>query len=103
LAGILRPGNAGSNTAADHIEVIDLALAQLPRAAGDQPLLVRADTGGATHALVGHLRQRGVRFSVSLPADERVRATVLAVPPGRLAARDRRRRPAPRRRRGRRA
>jgi hypothetical protein len=33
LAGILRPGNAGSNTAADHIEVIDLALAQLPRAA----------------------------------------------------------------------
>jgi hypothetical protein len=80
LAGILRPGNAGSNTAADHIEVIDLALAQLPRAARDQPILVRADTGGATHALVDHLRQRGVRFSVSLPADERVRAAVLAVP-----------------------
>jgi Transposase DDE domain group 1 len=82
LAGILRPGNAGSNTAADHIEVVDLALAQLPRAAGDQPLLVRADTGGATHALTGHLRQRGVQFSISLPADERVRAAVLAVPPG---------------------
>jgi hypothetical protein len=30
LAGILRPGNAGSNTAADHLEVIDLALAQCP-------------------------------------------------------------------------
>ena len=81
LAGILRPGNAGSNTAADHIEVIDLALAQLPSAASDQPLLVRADTGGATHALTAHLRQRGVRFSISLPADERVRAAVLAVPP----------------------
>jgi len=80
LAGILRPGNAGSNTAADHIELVDLALAQLPRAARDQPLLLRADTGGATHALVGHLRQRGVRFSISLPADERVRAAVLAVP-----------------------
>jgi hypothetical protein len=79
LAGILRPGNAGSNTAADHIEVVDLALAQLPTAAQDQPILVRADTGGATHALVDHLRQRGVRFSVSLPADERVRAAVLAV------------------------
>jgi hypothetical protein len=39
LAGILRPGNAGSNTAHDHIEVVDLALAQLPRAAGDQQLL----------------------------------------------------------------
>jgi hypothetical protein len=79
LAGILRPGNAGSNTAADHVAVIDLALAQLPSAARDQPIVVRADTGGATHALVGHLRERGVRFSVSLPADERVRAAVLAV------------------------
>ena len=80
LAGILRPGNAGSNSATDHIEVVDLALAQLPKPARDQPLLVRADTGGATHALVDHLRQRGVRFSVSLPANERVRAAVLAVP-----------------------
>jgi hypothetical protein len=80
LAGILRPGNAGSNTAADHIELVDLALAQLPRAARTQPLLIRADTGGATHALVDHLRERGVRFSISLPADERVRAAVLAVP-----------------------
>jgi Transposase DDE domain group 1 len=79
LAGILRPGNAGSNTTADHIEVIDLALAQLPTAAHDQPRLVRADSGGATHAFTSHLRERGVRFSVSLPADERVRAAVLAV------------------------
>jgi hypothetical protein len=80
LAGILRPGNAGSNTAADHIEVVDLALVQLPTAARDQPIVVRADTGGATHAFTGHLRERGVRFSISLPADERVRAAVLAVP-----------------------
>ncbi len=80
LAGILRPGNAGSNTAADHTELVDLALAQLPRAARTQPLLIRADTGGATHALVDHLRERSVRFSISLPADERVRAAVLAVP-----------------------
>lgn len=38
LAGILRSGNAGSNTAADHITVLNMALAQLPvdlsRAAG---------------------------------------------------------------------
>ncbi|MEA2535075.1 MAG: hypothetical protein QOJ93_2886 [Actinomycetota bacterium] len=33
LAGVLRPGNAGANTAADHIEVLDLALSQLPVAA----------------------------------------------------------------------
>jgi hypothetical protein len=82
LAGLLRPGNAGSNTAQDHIDVVDLALAQLPTSARTQPLLVRADTGGATHALGEHLRERGVRFSVSLPADERVRAAVLAGPPG---------------------
>jgi Transposase DDE domain group 1 len=80
LAGLLRPGNAGSNTAADHIEVVDLALAQLPSATRDQPIVVRADTGGATHGFTDHLRGRGVRFSISLPADERVRAAVLAVP-----------------------
>ena len=33
LAGILRPGNAGANTASDHVEVLDLALAQLPKQA----------------------------------------------------------------------
>lgn len=80
LAGILRPGNAGSNTAQDHIEVLDLALAQLPRPARAPPLLVRADTGGATHGFTHHLRQRGIEFSISLPADERVRQAVLAVP-----------------------
>jgi hypothetical protein len=82
LAGMLRPGNAGSNTAGDHVEVVDLALGQLPAVAWDQPIVVRADTGGATHGLVDHLRARGVRFSISLPADERVRAAVLAVPAG---------------------
>ena len=51
LAAVLRPGNAGSNTAADHIAVTDLALAQIP----DQyrhgvPILVSADGAGATRA-----------------------------------------------------
>ncbi len=31
VAGLLRPGNAGSNTAADHITTTQLALAQLPK------------------------------------------------------------------------
>jgi hypothetical protein len=30
LAGILRPGNAGSNTTADHVEILGMALAALP-------------------------------------------------------------------------
>src|SRR2546426_703301 len=45
LAGILRPGNAGANTACDHVEVLELALAQLPEPAKRPGLLVRADSG----------------------------------------------------------
>ena len=51
-AGILRPGNAGSNTAADHKAVLDLALAQLDPEALDGEILIRADGAGAT--LVPH-------------------------------------------------
>jgi len=60
LAGILRPGNAGSNTAADHLTVLDLALAQLPEharptpdAPGGPQVLIRADSAGACAALSG--------------------------------------------------
>ena len=45
LAIMLRPGNAGSNTAADHIEVTRLALAQMPRHL-QRRVLIRADSGG---------------------------------------------------------
>ena len=37
LAGLLRAGNAGSNTAADHVKVLDMALAQLPEDARPRP------------------------------------------------------------------
>src|SRR5664279_4781186 len=37
LAGLLRPGNAGSNTAADHVTVLGMALAQLPPAYRPRP------------------------------------------------------------------
>ena len=47
LAGILRPGNAGSNTAADHKQVLDLALAQLDQQALEGEILLRADGAGA--------------------------------------------------------
>ncbi len=47
LAGVLRPGNAGSNTAADHVVVTDAALAQIPDAERHgQLILVRADGAG---------------------------------------------------------
>ncbi len=49
LAIRLRPGNAGSNTAADHIEVITAALRQLPGARRGKQVLVRIDGAGSTH------------------------------------------------------
>jgi len=55
LAGLLRPGNAGFNTAAEHIDVFERALAQLPEEALTPGLLVRCDRGGATHAFVDHV------------------------------------------------
>ena len=80
LAGILRPGNAGADTAADHVELLDLALAQLPESAKGPGLLVRADSGGATHAFLDHVASLGCRFSVGFDLTEPVREAVLAVP-----------------------
>jgi Transposase DDE domain group 1 len=80
LAGILRPGNAGANNVADHLEVFELALEQLPRAALEGPILARSDSAGASHALAEACRETRVRFSFGYQVDERVRAAVLAVP-----------------------
>jgi hypothetical protein len=77
LAGILRPGNAGSNTAADHKQVLDLALAQLDGQALAGKILVRADGAGATHELTTYCREAQMRFSVGFDLDERVRETIL--------------------------
>jgi hypothetical protein len=79
LAGMLRPGNAGFNTASDHIEVLDEALAQLPEEAVGPGLLVRCDRGGATHAFLDHLAAHGLRFSVGLDLTEPVREAILAL------------------------
>ncbi len=80
LAGLLRPGNAGSNTAADHIEVLERALEQLPVEQVGPGLLVRCDRAGATHAFLNHVHGRGLGFSVGLDLTERVREVILALP-----------------------
>ena len=82
LAGILRPGNAASNTSADHIAVLDRALAQLPAGAAGPGTLVRCDSGGATHAFLSAVAARGLSFSVGFDLTERVREARLAVPEG---------------------
>jgi hypothetical protein len=86
LAAVLRAGNAGSNTAADHITVTDLALAQIPDAhRHGVPILVSADGAGATRAWLAHLRaqrQSGVdlEFSVGFTMTTTVQAAILALP-----------------------
>jgi DDE family transposase len=80
LAVILRPGNAGSNTAEDHFEVLGLALAQLPTADLDREILVRTDVGGATHAFTADCHDAGIRFSVGYPIDQQARDAILKIP-----------------------
>lgn len=79
LAGLLRKGNAGSNTAADHITVLEQALASLPadrRPApgtdGGPAVVVRCDSAGATHRFAQTRRDRGVGFSFGFPVDARI-------------------------------
>lgn len=79
LAGLLRPGNAGANTAADHFEVLQLALEQLPATDLEREILVRADVGGRTHAFTSDCREAGIRFSVGYEVDERVREAIGAL------------------------
>lgn len=83
LAGILRPPSAGSNTAADQIEVVELALEQLPFSVLEgADLLLRAVTAGLCHDLLEHLNDRGVRFSVGMDMTEDVREAVLQIAAG---------------------
>jgi DDE family transposase len=81
LAIMLRPGNAGSNTAADHIQVTRLGLAQLPRHLRRQ-VLIRADSGGGTQEFLAWLAKPGRRlaYSVGFTITEDIAAAILAVP-----------------------
>lgn len=86
LSAMLRPGNAGSGTAADHIAVADAALAQLPVATlAEDPedgewMLLRGDSAACSHDFLDHLRARRVEFSVGFTLTEDVRDAVLALP-----------------------
>ena len=80
LAGLLRPGNAGSNTAADQIAVIEDALAQIPAGQIEQiEILMRADSAGATHDLLDFCREGRLRYSVGYELSEAVRAAILQI------------------------
>lgn len=91
LCGIMRPGNAGANNAADHVSVLADAIDQLPDAwaAGhrhgdnadlaEHGLLVRADSGGASHWLTEEIRLRNAEYSIGYAIDQRVRDGICCI------------------------
>jgi hypothetical protein len=90
LAASLRPGNAGSNTTADHLDVLARAIDQVP-ASYRRKVLVRADGAGASHGLLDWLtslntaakhgaRGRSVEYSVGFAVTESVRDAITLVP-----------------------
>jgi hypothetical protein len=81
LAIMLRPGNAGSNTAAEHIEVTKLALAQLPRRSRRR-VLIRTDSGGGTHDFLAWLASPGRRlhYSVGMTITDDIAGAILTLP-----------------------
>jgi Transposase DDE domain group 1 len=81
LAIMLRAGNAGSNTAADHVTVIDRSLAQIPSAHLETiKVLIRADSAGSTHQTADHCRRWDLRFSFGYELTDAVRSAILAPP-----------------------
>lgn len=83
VAALLRPGNAGSNTAADHITTARLALAQLPKKyRRGRQTLIRCDSAGGTHDFVSWLAKRGrwLSYSVGMVITETIHSHVLKIP-----------------------
>jgi hypothetical protein len=83
LAVLLRAGNAGSNTASEHIEAARLALAQLPRGLRRR-VLIRTDSGGGTHEFLDWLTRPGrhLAYSVGFTITEDLQEAILKVPAG---------------------
>ena len=91
LAAMLRPGNSGANDTDDHIELLDRALSGLPEeyqaghfcddhpALVEHPILVRADSAGATHGFVNAIRAANCDFSIGFPIDQGVRDAMVLV------------------------
>jgi hypothetical protein len=91
LAAVLRPGNATANGVADHLAVLDAALAQMPceiaagHHVGDdagtvgRPVMVRTDSAGASHGFVKGCRDRNIGFAVVARQTPSIHAALSAV------------------------
>ena len=86
LSMLLRKGNAGSNTAADHIAVTKDALSQLPfhRRGGriGKKVLIRTDGGGGTHEYLKWLSGQGLSYSVGFTLTDDMAAKINELPDG---------------------
>ena len=81
LAGELRPGNAGANSAVDQIAVAEEAIQQIPAGYIETiELLLRVDSAGASHELLDWCREGRISFSVGYDLTETVRAAILEIP-----------------------
>ncbi len=88
LAALLRPGNAGANTVADHLTVLDAAVAQLPAEVGvghrpgddgdivRRAVAVRTDSAGCTRGFVAGCRARNVGFAVVARSSGQIHAAI---------------------------
>ncbi|HEY5266967.1 MAG TPA: IS1380 family transposase [Acidimicrobiales bacterium] len=90
LSHTLRPGNATAHNAADHVEVLDAALAQLPESirsghgVGDEfapsrQVIARADNAGCTFEFLAACRARKINFSVTARSNARLQSALYAV------------------------
>jgi len=79
LVGMLRPGRANANDAADQIAVLDAALAQLPEQTRSR-VLVRGDTGSGVQPFLWHVTNRGLQYSVGVYARQPVLDALAALP-----------------------
>jgi hypothetical protein len=81
LAGELRSGNTGANTAIDQIDVAEQAIGQIPAEYIENiKLLLRVDTAGASHELLDWAREGRIGFSVGYELNEAVRDAILGIP-----------------------
>jgi len=79
LAGLLRPGNANANNAADLLTTLDLALTQLPDTLRGQ-VLIRCDGGGYSHKFFAGVIERKLEFSVGWQANLDVADAITPLP-----------------------
>jgi len=86
LSVLLRPSNAGSNTATDHIAVIKAALAQLPsHRRGNRvgrKVLIRTDGAGCTHKVLTWMSGQRLSYSVGFPLPHNTSDLLELIPAG---------------------